>query len=239
VEDILTFKDLIDVELDGLHGLEHDRQSLVAEQKRLTSEVSARGAALTSRRATAAVELKLALESEAHQLAMKGAIIEAALETLPEPRSTGFERVEFLFSPNPGEPPRPLAKIASGGELSRLMLAFKQVLPEGDVPTLIFDEVDTGISGATSELVGRKLQNVAGRQQVLCITHLPQVASCAHHHLRIEKQVRDGRTTTTVAHLSAEGRTREIARLLAGEKITDSAVTHAAEMLRSAGFVQN
>jgi len=136
---------------------------------------------------------------------MKGAIIEAALETLPEPRTTGFERVEFLFSPNPGEPPRPLAKIASGGELSRLMLAFKQVLPEGDVPTLIFDEVDTGISGATSELVGKKLRNVAGRQQVLCITHLPQVASCAHHHLRIEKQVREGRTTTSVVHLSGEG----------------------------------
>ena len=231
VEEILAFKEQIDTELEGLHGLEHDRQKLEAEQERLTAEVSSRGAELTSRRTAAAAKLKLALESEAHQLAMKGAIIEAALETLLEPRTTGFERVEFLFSPNPGEPPRPLAKIASGGELSRLMLAFKQVLPEGDVPTLIFDEVDTGISGATSELVGRKLRNVAGRQQVLCITHLPQVASCAHHHLRIEKQVREGRTTTSVVHLSGEGRTREIARLLAGEKITDSALAHAAEML--------
>jgi len=239
VEEILAFKAQIDTELEELHGLEHDRQKLEAEQERLTAEVRARGAELTSQRRAGAVKLKKALESEAHQLAMKGAIIEASLETLPEPRTSGFERVEFLFSPNPGEPPRPLAKIASGGELSRLMLAFKQVLPEGDVPTLIFDEVDTGISGATSELVGRKLQNVAGRQQVLCITHLPQVASCAHHHLRIEKQVRDGRTTTSVAHLSGEGRTREIARLLAGEKITDSAVTHATEMLRSAGPVQN
>lgn len=231
VEEILAFKEQIDIELEGLHGLEHDRQNLEAEQMRLTVEVSARGAELTSRRTAAAAKLKIALESEAHQLAMKGAIIEAALETLMEPRTTGFERVEFLFSPNPGEPPRPLAKIASGGELSRLMLAFKQVLPEGDVPTLIFDEVDTGISGATSELVGRKLQNVAGRQQVLCITHLPQVASCAHHHLRIEKQVRDNRTTTSVAHLNTVERTREIARLLAGEKITDSALAHAAEML--------
>ena len=231
VEEILAFKEQIDTELEGLHGLEHDRQTLEAEQERLTVAVSSRGAELTSRRTAAAAKLKLALESEAHQLAMKGAIIEAALETLLEPRTTGFERVEFLFSPNPGEPPRPLAKIASGGELSRLMLAFKQVLPEGDVPTLIFDEVDTGSSGATSELVGRKLRNVAGRQQVLCITHLPQVASCAHHHLRIEKQVREGRTTTSVVHLSGEGRTREIARLLAGEKITDSALAHAAEML--------
>jgi len=238
-EEILTFKDQIDAELEDLRGLEHDRRNLEAERERLTAEVSAKGTELTSRRSAGAAKLKLALESEAHQLAMKGAIIEAALEKLTEPRSTGFERVEFLFSPNPGEPPRPLAKIASGGELSRLMLAFKQVLPEGDVPTLIFDEVDTGISGATSELVGRKLQNVAGRQQVLCITHLPQVASCAHHHLRIEKQVREGRTTTSVAHLGNGDRTREIARLLAGEKITDSALVHAAEMLRSAGMVQN
>jgi DNA repair protein RecN (Recombination protein N) len=238
VEAILAFKEQTDTELEGLHGLEHDRQNLEAEQERLTAEVSSTGADLTSRRTAAAAMLKKALEAEAHQLAMKGAIIEAALETLTEPRTTGFERVEFLFSPNPGEPPRPLAKIASGGELSRLMLAFKQVLPEGDVPTLIFDEVDSGISGATSELVGRKLRNVAGRQQVLCITHLPQVASCAHHHLRIEKQVRAGRTTTSVAHLDAEERTREIARLLAGEKITDSALAHAAEMLRSAAAVE-
>jgi len=234
VEEILAFKEQIDTELEGLYGREHDRQNLEAEQERLTAEVKAGGAELTAQRSAGAAKLKKSLESEAHQLAMKGAIIEAALEPLREPRSTGFERVEFLFSPNPGEPPRPLARIASGGELSRLMLAFKQVLPEGDVPTLIFDEVDTGISGATSELVGRKLQNVAGRQQVLCITHLPQVASCAHHHLRIEKQVRDGRTTTTVAHLERDDRTREIARLLAGERITDSALTHAAEMLRSA-----
>ena len=238
VEEILVFKEQIDTELEGLYGLEQDRRTLEAERERLAAEVSARGAELTTRRSAAATELKQALESEAHQLAMKGAIIEAALETLTEPRSSGFERVEFLFSPNPGEPPRPLAKIASGGELSRLMLAFKQVLPEGDVPTLIFDEVDTGISGATSELVGKKLRNVAGRQQVLCITHLPQVASCAHHHLRIEKQVRDNRTTTSVAHLNVEERTREIARLLAGEKITDSALAHAAEMLRTTAAVQ-
>ena len=234
VEEVLDFKKQIDDELEGLYGLEHDRKNLEAEQERLTVEVSAKGTELTALRTIGAAKLKLALESEAHQLAMKGAVIEAALETLSEPRTTGFERVEFIFSPNPGEPPRPLARIASGGELSRLMLAFKQVLPEGDVPTLIFDEVDTGISGATSELVGRKLQNVAGRQQVLCITHLPQVASCAHHHLRIEKQVRDGRTTTSVAHLGGEERTREIARLLAGERITDSAVVHATEMLRTA-----
>jgi DNA repair protein RecN (Recombination protein N) len=234
VEDVLDFKQQIDSELEELRGREHDRQRLETERDELVIQLQKTGSELTSRRIKHAAKLKQALESEAHQLAMKGAIIEPALETLTEPKSSGFERVEFLFSPNPGEPPRPLAKIASGGELSRLMLAFKQVLPEGDVPTLVFDEVDTGISGATSELVGRKLKNVARNQQVLCITHLPQVASFADQHLRVEKQVRDGRTTTSITFLDNPERTREIARMLAGEKITDSALTHAAEMLQAA-----
>jgi DNA repair protein RecN (Recombination protein N) len=238
VEDILAFKQQIDTELEGLRGREHDRQKLETERDELLLQLQKQGEELTTRRLSQAAQLKKSLEAEAHQLAMKGAVIEPSLEPLVEPRSTGFERVEFLFSPNPGEPPRPLAKIASGGELSRLMLAFKQVLPEGDVPTLVFDEVDTGISGATSELVGRKLKNVANRQQVLCITHLPQVASFAHQHLRVEKQVRDGRTTTVVTVLGNNERTREIARMLAGEKVTDSALAHAAEMLTAASGTQ-
>jgi DNA repair protein RecN (Recombination protein N) len=234
LEEVLAFKQQIDTELEELRGHEHDRQNLEEQRDRLGKQLGETGRKLTAQRTTQAAKLKKALEGEAHQLAMKGAVIEPSLEQLSEPRSTGFERVEFLFSPNPGEPPRPLAKIASGGELSRLMLAFKQILPEGDVPTLVFDEVDTGISGATSELVGKKLKNVAGRQQVLCITHLPQVASFADQHLRVEKQVRDGRTTTGITVLDRTERTREIARMLAGEKITDSALAHAAEMLHSA-----
>jgi len=234
VDDVLAFKQQIDTELEEMRGHEHDRQKLETERDELMAQLRTTGAKLTAQRTTQAARLKLALESEAHQLAMKGAIIEPALEMLPEPRSTGFERVEFLLSPNPGEPPRPLAKIASGGELSRLMLAFKQGLPVGDVPTLVFDEVDTGSSGATSELVGRKLKNVAFRQQVLCITHLPQVASFADQHLRVEKQVKGGRTTTGITALDSTERTREIARMLAGEKITDSALVHAAEMLLTA-----
>ncbi len=234
LEEVLAFKQQIDTELEELRGHEHDRQHLEDERDRLGKLLEETGQRLTAQRTAQAAKLKKALEGEAHQLAMKGAVIEPALEPLSEPRLTGFERVEFLFSPNPGEPPRPLAKIASGGELSRLMLAFKQILPEGDVPTLVFDEVDTGISGATSELVGKKLKNVAGRQQVLCITHLPQVASFADQHLRVEKRVRDGRTTTGITVLDAAERTREIARMLAGETISDSALAHAAEMLHSA-----
>ncbi len=234
VEGLLALKNEIDAELDQLRGNEHDRQNLDTERGRLATELQTLGAELTKRRTTAAKALKKALEVEAHQLAMKNAVFEIALEPLSEARTTGFERIEFLFSPNPGEPPRPLVRIASGGELSRLMLAIKQVLPEVEVPTLVFDEVDSGIGGATSELVGKKLKNVATRQQVLCITHLPQVAVFADHHLRVEKLVVDNRTTTQVLVLEGAARTREVARMLAGATITESAVSHAAEMLAAA-----
>jgi DNA repair protein RecN (Recombination protein N) len=231
VEEILAYKAGIDAELDQLQSREQSRHALEAERDRMEEELKLAGGELSAARIQAAKKLKHALEGEAHQLAMKGAVIEPALETLAEPRSSGFERVEFLFSPNPGEIPRPLGRIASGGELSRLMLAVKQVLPEGDVPTLVFDEVDTGIGGATSELVGRKLKNVAGGQQVLCITHLPQVAVFADQQLRVEKLVEGGRTSTRIRELDQNERTREIARMLAGTTISDSALVHAAEML--------
>lgn len=233
VEAILAYKAGIDTELEQLHGREQSRHSLEAERDLLQQELKQLGGKLTAVRAEGAKRLKLALEGEAHQLAMKGAVIEPTLEQLAEPRSSGFEKVEFLFSPNPGEIPRPLGKIASGGELSRLMLAIKQVLPDSDVPTLVFDEVDTGIGGATSELVGRKLRNVSVRQQVLCITHLPQVAVFADQQLRVEKLITTGRTTTRVLELDQDERTREVARMLAGATVTDSALKHAAEMLAS------
>ncbi len=231
VEEILDYKAGIDAELEQLQDGEQNRHALETERDALDDALKLVGEELTATRIHAAGKLKQALESEAHQLAMKGAIIEPALELLTEPRSNGFERVEFLFSPNPGEVPRPLGRIASGGELSRLMLAIKQVLPEGDVPTLVFDEVDTGIGGATSELVGRKLKNVADSQQVLCITHLPQVAACADQQLRVEKLVEGGRTSTRIFELGQDERTREIARMLAGATISQSALAHATEML--------
>ena len=236
-EGILAFKQEIDAELDLLRGREQDRHQLEATRDELTTKLITQGRDLTKRRTTAAAALKKALEAEARQLAMKNAIFEITLDALSEPRTSGFERIEFLFSPNPGEAPRPLARIASGGELSRLMLAIKQVLPEGDVPTLVFDEVDAGIGGATSELVGRKLKNVAAQQQVLCITHLPQVAVFADHHLRVEKKVTDNRTSTQVMLLEGTERTREVARMLAGATITESAVSHATEMLAAAAVL--
>jgi DNA repair protein RecN (Recombination protein N) len=162
---------------------------------------------------------------------MKNARFEVSLQPLSEPRATGMDRAEFLISSNTGEAPKPLSRIASGGELSRLMLALKQVHPESDVPTLIFDEVDSGIGGAVSALVGKKLKKVSQRQQVLCITHLPQVAAFADQHFMVEKKVDEGRTATQVAALSGEQRVQELARMLGGIKISEKTLEHAREML--------
>ncbi|HEY3309859.1 MAG TPA: DNA repair protein RecN [Desulfuromonadaceae bacterium] len=231
---ILVYHKEINDELDQLRSRELDRSKLVSMRDELDNDLRRMGALLTTQRTKAARSLQKALQTEAQQLAMKNAVFEIALESLGEPRLTGYDKVEFLFSPNPGEAPRPIARIASGGELSRLMLAIKQVLPEGDVPTLVFDEVDSGIGGATSEMVGRKLKTVAKSQQVLCITHLPQVAVFADQHLLVEKQLAEGRTSTQVVVLDQTERTREVARMLAGATITESAVSHAAEMLIAA-----
>lgn len=144
----------------------------------------------------------------------------------------GIDKVELLISANPGETPRPVAKIASGGELSRMMLAIKTVLASSDeVDTLIFDEVDTGISGSAAEKVGLKLKEVSSSSQVLCVTHQAQIAALADAHLLISKQVEDGRTFTNVSALSHEGRVKELARIIGGVNITQAALSHAEDML--------
>jgi DNA repair protein RecN (Recombination protein N) len=207
-----------------------DRLSAIAEK------MVQLGVKLTDVRKSASDRLAGAMKHELAELSMPNSIFTVSLETLPDPRPTGLERVEFLFSPNPGEPPRPLARVASGGELSRLMLALKQLHPESDVPTLVFDEVDTGIGGATSAMVGRKLKRVADRQQVLCITHLPQVAAFADCHYRVEKHQEDGRTVTKVVLLQDEERVNEVARMLGGVNITGTTREHARELIKEAEF---
>jgi len=155
-----------------------------------------------------------------------------------EPRelgASGADRVRFLFEPNPGDPPRPLAKIASGGELSRLMLAVKQALARTDeVLTYVFDEIDAGVGGGTAEVIGRKLKRLSADRQVIVITHLPQVAAFADAHIRVEKAVTRGRTHVSIVALPAEARAAEIARMLAGAAPSAQAAAHADEMLRAA-----
>ncbi len=231
VAEVLAYKEEIDRELTALTNRAETGKALETRLHELEEELAARGNELSRLREKAAKALKSAMEKELRELAMKNSLFEVSLTKLPEPRGTGMEKAEFLFSSNPGEAPRPLARVASGGELSRLMLALKQVHPESDVPTLVFDEVDSGIGGATSAVVGEKLKHVARGQQVLCITHLPQVAAFADHHFRVEKLVEGGRTRTSVSHLAGEEQVREMARMLGGMKITEKTLAHARELL--------
>ena len=154
-------------------------------------------------------------------------------EEIDKIREKGIDEVEFYLSPNPGEEPRPLKKIASGGELSRIMLGLKSIGKEREVgKTLIFDEIDAGIGGKTAETVARKLKKLAQSHQVICITHLPQIASFATSHYKIEKEVREGRTYTFVTFLDFSQRVEEIARLISGYRITPISLKNAEEMLR-------
>ncbi|MCC6850663.1 MAG: DNA repair protein RecN [Deltaproteobacteria bacterium] len=203
--------------------------------------------ALTAARARHAPELGRRITDGIHELALGNARLELAVEphrpTAATPRrhvrndvalaATGAEQVTWMFAPNPGESARPLAKVASGGELSRIMLAIKAATAGAtDVPTLLFDEVDAGIGGAVAETVGRKLAALAAGRQVICITHLPQIAACAEHHFAVRKQVTRGRTRSSAERLSDDERVDEIARMLAGVTVTKEARRHAAELRR-------
>jgi DNA repair protein RecN (Recombination protein N) len=201
-------------------------------------------ALLTRARADASRAFAAAVRRELDGLAMGRCRLEVSLGPpdggIPVEGSvlaaSGAERAEILIAPNPGEPPRPLARIASGGELSRILLAVKRTLARKDpVATYVFDEVDAGIGGAIAEAMGRVLSEVSRGRQVICVTHLPQVAAFADRHHRVEKRVHAGRTHTAVVHLDAdEERRREVARMMAGATITDSAIEHAAALIEAA-----
>lgn len=218
-------------EVDASHDLSDRIHRAVQRVRSLAGQ-------LRDRRLAAGVRLEGLVNAELARLKMRARFC-VAIEDLDgedDLSSHGADRVEFLIGTNPGEPTKPLRKIASGGELSRLMLALKSVLAQVDqVPTLIFDEVDAGIGGAVAEVVGRRLQAIAAHRQVLCVTHLPQVASGADVHVLVEKTVQNNRTLTRARQLTTPERTREIARMLAGEEVTPTALRHAQEMIRLVG----
>jgi DNA repair protein RecN (Recombination protein N) len=185
--------------------------------------------------------LKEAVDTEIHDLNMPHAsffvkFLRRCSETDNHYSPKGGDDVEFYLAANAGEDPKPLNKIASGGELSRIVLALKNVLSQtGSVATVVFDEVDSGIGGATAEIVGRKLKEVSAHHQVICITHLPQIASFGGWHLRVTKQVADGRTATRVEKIDEQQKIEEISRMLGGVDVTETARDHAREMLGAAG----
>lgn len=237
IAEILSLQAGIDAELEALINVEATREELQKQLTASSQRLLRAGEQLSGKRQQAAQRLAAAVEGELQALAMPKARFEMRFFPLPEPGAKGLERGEFYLSPNPGEEAKPLAWIASGGELSRIMLSLKRVAPASDgVPTQIFDEVDAGIGGAAATAVGEKLRAVARGQQVLCITHLPQVAAFADRHYRVEKQEREGRTRTELLQLKPDDRVQEMARMLGGAQITDRTLEHARELIRlSAG----
>jgi DNA repair protein RecN (Recombination protein N) len=236
-------------ELDLISG-DRDRADTLKESLRHEYDrFSRRAEKLSSARKKAAGHLEKALEKELRHLAMAkaGITIHFSLESRDESpilhqgepvafTSTGFDVVEFLLASNPGEPYKPLSRIASGGELSRIMLALRSLgAKTRDVSTLIFDEVDAGIGGKEAAFLGLKLKDLSGSYQVICITHLPQIASCADRHYLVEKKAQSGRTVTNIRPLEEPDRIREIARMLAGRKITESSLAHARSLLAGGG----
>jgi DNA repair protein RecN (Recombination protein N) len=194
---------------------------------------------LSAKRRAAVPRFSSAVEKEIRALAMEKASFRVELRPAgePSPRGSGAETAHFLFAPNPGEPEKPLEKVASGGELSRLQLAIRSVAAGRKVRgrTLVFDEVDSGIGGRTAEVVGRKLRELARQDQVLCVTHVPQIAALADRHFRAEKSERKGRTVASVRRLEGPERIEELARMLAGERVPETARRHARTLLEEAG----
>jgi DNA repair protein RecN (Recombination protein N) len=241
LEDVLKFKEKLDTMIFDLEDRKKKLGQLLDDRLEIEAELIRRSEALSKKRKKASLVLEKSLEKELHQLHMAETQFQvkfdddhqknAGLEK-QKTSSDGFDRVEFLISPNIGEELKPLAKIASGGELSRIILAMKTILARtASVETIVFDEVDSGISGATAEVIGQKLLTLAEYHQILCITHLPQIASQGQTHFLVKKDVIDARTEATISELEPESRVHEIARLLGGREITSRALAHASEML--------
>jgi DNA repair protein RecN (Recombination protein N) len=232
LEGILDYKAEIDREIEKLADADATKDSLHKEIEDARERLQKTGEGISLRRREAAQRLRSVVERELKDLAMAKAHLEVKFFPLTEPGPRGLERGEFYLSSNPGEEPKPLAWIASGGELSRIMLALKRAVPDGDgTPTLVFDEVDAGIGGVSASAVGEKLREVAQGLQVLCITHLPQVAGFADHHYRVEKRQEQGRTFTTLVLLEGEERVSEMARMLGGAQVTGRTLEHAREII--------
>jgi DNA repair protein RecN (Recombination protein N) len=232
VEDILQSLDTIITEINALENHSETLKALQDEETALQKSLLKLANDLHERRKNGAHLLEKGVNEELLDLNMKGVLFAIHIEKLNELVSTGLSDVEFMIQTSKKEEPKPMAKIASGGELSRILLALKRVVGASDRPrTYLFDEVDTGVSGQTAEKVGKKLKAISKGQQLICVTHLPQVASFADQHFLIEKSEGKGLTKMTVVELVKDQRVKEIARLISGEKITTSSIEHARQLL--------
>lgn len=232
--DLYSHAQQLSAQLAGLSGAEGRAEELEKELATVLADYRKAAGDMSQKRAKAAKQLEKAVNAQLARLGMANAVFSLDLHTNKDadPAPHGYDAAEFLVSTNPGQPPRPLAKIASGGELSRISLAIQVVTAQtSSIPTLVFDEVDVGIGGGTARAVGELLHELGARGQILCVTHQPQVASQAHQHLLVSKSSSKNATVTNLVALDKKQRITEIARMLGGDALTDKSLAHAKELL--------
>ncbi|MBF1992260.1 DNA repair protein RecN [Staphylococcus schleiferi] len=232
ISELITYQAKIAEEIDKIENYEESTSQLRNEIKQLSAQLIEHGQVLSKERRLVARQLRDRIVNEIQNLQMKDANLEISFKPYDQPQREGLERVEFLISPNKGEPLKSLNKIASGGELSRIMLALKSIFVRSRGQTaILFDEVDSGVSGQAAQKMAEKMKEISAVIQVICISHLPQVASMSDHHLYIAKQEKEGRTTTSVQELNGESRIAEVARMISGATVTELTKQNAKEMI--------
>ncbi|QHW37160.1 DNA repair protein RecN [Staphylococcus ursi] len=232
ISDLMIYQEKIADEINKIENYEESTSKLREEIQQLSQQVQEDGQKLSKARRIVARQLRDRIVNEIQYLQMKDANLEISFKPYEAPQKDGLERIEFLISPNKGEPLKSLNKIASGGELSRIMLALKSIFVRARGQTaILFDEVDSGVSGQAAQKMAEKMKEIASVIQVICISHLPQVASMSDHHLYISKHEKDDRTTTTVRELTGDARIDEIARMISGATVTELTRQNAKEMI--------
>ncbi|MBR5128836.1 MAG: DNA repair protein RecN [Firmicutes bacterium] len=234
IEEIMEYHAALLEKLSIIENFDEEKLSLMKLLKELKTKLVEACDKLTLQRKANALELEESIQKELHDLNFKDSLVKIDIQPITDPTEFGMDKVEILITTNKGEPLKPLYKVASGGEMSRIMLAFKNIISSYDnIPTLIFDEIDNGISGITASIVGKKLKEIAGARQILCITHLPQIAACGDYNYRIFKDSDENKTFTTVESLNDDQTVDEIARLLGGTTITEVTLASAKELISS------
>ena len=234
IEEIIAYKEELDGKLGIIHNLDDEKKRLTELIDKKYSELEAQAEVVSNIRKANAASLEREMVKELQDLAFANSEFKIEITRQDDISDLGYDGVEFLISTNPGEPLRPMAKIASGGEISRIMLAFKHIIGSSDsVETMIFDEIDTGISGKTALVVGHKLSEIANHRQILCITHLPQIAASGDDNFSIDKEISEGKSHTVIEHLDESGKLEMLARLISGAPDSSNALEAARELVAS------
>ena len=234
IEEIIAYKEELDSKLGVIHNLDDEKKRLAELIDKRYNELEAQAEVVSNIRKANAASLEREMIKELQDLAFANSEFKIDITRHDDISELGYDGVEFLISTNPGEPLRPMAKIASGGEISRIMLAFKHIIGSSDsVETMIFDEIDTGISGKTALVVGHKLSEIANHRQILCITHLPQIAASGDDNFSIDKEISEGKSHTVITHLDEAGKLEMLARLISGAPNSSNALEAAKELVAS------